>query len=316
QALIQEDLEYRNLSFIVFDEQHRFGVLQRISLSKKTTNPDILVMTATPIPRTLALTVYGDLDLTVIDEMPAGRKKVRTQWLTKKEYKQLLDLVEDELGKGRQAYFIYPLIEESEKIDTDNAIKMHRVLSGHFSDYKVGLLHGRMSPMEKYETMEKFRAGKLQILVSTTVIEVGIDVKNATVMAIEGAERFGLSQLHQLRGRVGRDKYESYCVLVTASNESEETKARMSAMVNHSDGFRIAEEDLKLRGPGEILGVRQSGLPELRIADFVKNSKLLILAGEDSKNILAADPGLTEEANRQLREGIIAFLPADYLYAG
>ncbi len=316
QALIQDGLEFKNLSMIVFDEQHRFGVLQRISLSKKGNKPDILVMTATPIPRTLTLTLYGDLDLTIIDEMPAGRIRVKTRWITKKDYPELLNLVENELVKGRQAYFIYPLIEESIKIDTENAQKMHRVLSRHFSDYSVGLLHGRMGAMEKYEVMENFRAGRLQILVSTTVIEVGIDVKNATVMAIEGPERFGLSQLHQLRGRVGRDKYESYCVLVTSGSESEDTKARMNAMVNHSDGFRIAEEDLKLRGPGEILGVRQSGIPELRIADYIRNEKLLVVAREDALNILKSDPNLSSEANRQLREGIINFLPSDYLYSG
>ncbi len=316
QALIQEGLEYSKLSLIVFDEQHRFGVLQRISLSKKGNNPDILVMTATPIPRTLVLTVYGDLDISLIDEMPAGRKKVLTKWITKKNYTELLNLVEMELDKGRQAYFIYPLIEESENIDTENAIRMHGILSEHFSDYTVGLLHGRMSAVEKYDVMEKFRLGSVKVLVSTTVIEVGIDVKNATVMAIEGSERFGLSQLHQLRGRVGRDKYESFCILVTSGNESDETKARMNVMLNNSDGFRIAEEDLKLRGPGEILGIRQSGMPELKIADYIRNEKLLILAREDAKNILKSDPFLGSDSNHRLKEGIINFLPTDYLSSG
>ncbi len=315
-ALIQEGLEFKNLSFIVFDEQHRFGVEQRISLSKKGSSPDILVMTATPIPRTLTLTLYGDLDLSIIDEMPAGRKIIKTKWIAKKQYKELLDLVERELQKGRQAFFIYPLIEESEKIDTENAVKMHRVLSKHFSNYSVGLLHGRMSAMEKYEVMEKFRANQTQVLVSTTVIEVGIDIKNATVMAVEGAERFGLSQLHQLRGRVGRDKYDSYCILVTSGNETDETKVRMAAMVNHNDGFQIAEEDLKLRGPGEILGIRQSGIPELKIADYIMNEKLLLVAKQDAQNILKADPQLSLDVNRPLKEGIIQYLPSDYLYSG
>jgi ATP-dependent DNA helicase RecG len=316
QALIQELLEFKELTLCVFDEQHRFGVEQRISLSKKGKSPDILVMTATPIPRTLTLTLYGDLDLSVIDEMPAGRRKIITKWISKKEYPGLINLVEEELKKGHQAYFIYPLIEESEKVDTENAIRMHRVLSREFSDYRVGLLHGRMSAAEKYEAMDNFRAKRYQVLVSTTVIEVGIDVKNATVMVIEGSERFGLSQLHQLRGRVGRDIYDSYCILVTSGNETDETKARMTAMVSHSDGFLIAEEDLKLRGPGEILGIRQSGIPELKIADYIRNEKLLLVTKQDATNILKSDPALHSDSNKQLREGIIDFLPSDYLYSG
>jgi len=315
-ALIQEGLYFRNLSLIVFDEQHRFGVDQRISLSKKAENPDILVMTATPIPRTLTLTVYGDLDLSVIDEMPAGRKKIVTQWITKKKYSGLMELVEEELQKGRQAYFIYPLIEESEKIDTENAIKMHKVLQKHFSQYRVGLLHGRMSALEKQTVMDSFRKNEIQILVSTSVIEVGIDVKNATVMVIEGAERFGLSQLHQLRGRVGRGEYQSYCLLVTSGSESEDTEARMNAMISFNDGFKIAEEDLKLRGPGEILGVKQSGLPELKIADYIRNEKLLSIARQDAQNILKSDPDLSKEINQSLKKGIIDFIPSDYLYSG
>ncbi len=316
QALIQEGLEFRKLSLCVFDEQHRFGVEQRISLSKKGKNPDILVMTATPIPRTLTLTLYGDLDISVIDEMPAGRKKIMTKWISKKEYPELLNLVESELKKGRQAYFVYPLIEESRQVDTENALKMHRVLSKEFSGFNVGLLHGRMNPAEKYRVMEDFRNNRVQILVSTTVIEVGIDVKNATVMAIEGPERFGLSQLHQLRGRVGRGIYESYCILITSGSETDETKARMTAMVSHSDGFMIAEEDLKQRGPGEILGIRQSGIPELKIADYIRNEKLLLVTKEDAWNILKSDPPLCLNVNKQLREGIIDFLPKDYLYSG
>ncbi len=315
-ALIQEPVQFMNLRFIVFDEQHKFGVEQRISLAKKGNNPDILVMTATPIPRTLTLTLYGDLDLSVIDEMPSDRKRILTKWIQKKNYHSMLRFVENELKKGRQAYFVYPLIEESEFIEAENAVRMAEILKSHFPENKIGLLHGKLLPLEKYQTMDDFRNKKIDILVSTTVIEVGIDVKNATVMTVEGAERFGLSQLHQLRGRVGRGEFQSYCVLITGNDYSEETKIRMQAMVKYSDGFKIAEEDLKLRGPGEILGLKQSGIPELKIADYMRDERLLLVAKQDAENILKDDPKLDKEINRPLNEGIIKFLPSDYLYSG
>ncbi len=316
-ALLQEDVEFKNLSFIVFDEQHRFGVEQRIIMAKKGNNPDILVMTATPIPRTLSLTVYGDLDLSIIDETPKGRKPVITKWFRKdKDYERLIKFVLQELRKRRQAYFIYPLIEESESLNTENAIKNYTRLKKIFSDFEVGLLHGRLSSEEKMKVMEDFKLGRIDILVSTTVIEVGIDVKNATIMVIEGAERFGLSQLHQLRGRVGRGEEQSYCALVTNCEETEEIKRRMEIICNYTDGFKIAEEDLKIRGPGEILGVKQSGMPELRIVEFLQDERLLKVAREDAMNIIEYDPNLALEKHKCLRQGIIKYLPIDYLYSG
>jgi ATP-dependent DNA helicase RecG len=315
-ALIQEGLAFKNLCLIIFDEQHRFGVEQRIALSKKGKNPDILVMTATPIPRTLTMTLYGDLDVSIINELPAGRKNILTKWFTKKDFSGLLRFVSREIQKGRQAYFIYPLIEESEKIDVKNAVKMYELLVKYFDQCRVGLLHGRLSAEEKRETLGKFTNGSLQILVSTTVVEVGIDVANATVMVIEGAERFGLSQLHQLRGRVGRGEFQSYCALVTDDNVSPETKVRMETMVKYNDGFQIAEEDLKLRGPGEILGIKQSGMPELKIVDYMRDEKLLLVTKQDAANILEADPGLEKEVHQSLKNGIISYLPTDYLYSG
>jgi ATP-dependent DNA helicase RecG len=315
-ALIQDDVEFKDLALIVFDEQHKFGVEQRIALAKKGVRPDILVMTATPIPRTLTLTLYGDLDITLIDEMPADRKKISTKWILKKEFAPLLSFVEKELENGRQAYFVYPLIEESEKMDTANAVKMYGKLKEHFKHRRLGLLHGKMNPADKFGVIESFRKGELDILVSTTVIEVGIDVRNASVMVIEGADRFGLSQLHQLRGRVGRGEYPSYCIMVGPNDMSDEAKKRLDIMASTTDGFKIAEEDLRMRGPGEMLGVRQSGLPELKIADYLRDEKLFLVAKQDALNILKDDPALEKEANRPLKDGIIRSLPADYLYSG
>lgn len=316
-ALIQDSVRFKNLGFIVFDEQHRFGVEQRISLARKAVEPDILVMTATPIPRTLTLTLYGDLDVSLLDEMPAGRKPVVTKWFDKtKGYSRLLEFVQNELTKGRQAYFIYPLIDASEKLQTENAVEMAAALKKVFPKFKTSLLHGRMNAQDKLAVMKAFKDGEIRVLVSTTVIEVGIDVKNATIMVIESADRFGLSQLHQLRGRVGRGDIQSYCALVTNGEPTPDTKVRMETMVMYNDGFKIAEEDLKLRGPGEILGIKQSGLPELKIADFIGNEKLLLVAKNDAVNILEDDPDLKKEANLCLAEGVLKFLPADYLYSG
>lgn len=279
-ALIQENVQFSNLGAIVVDEQHRFGVKQRNVLKKKSQNPQILTMTATPIPRTLALTVHGDLDLTVINELPKGRKPIKTS-LTG-SHKAVWDLIEREVNDGRQAYIVYPLIDESETLSAKAAtIEAEKLQKEVFPQFKIGLLHGKLKNDEKDEVMKDFKDGKYDILVSTTVVEVGVDVPNATVMVIENAERFGLSQLHQLRGRVGRNSLQSYCVLITASR-SQETRERLKIMTETNDGFVIAEKDLQLRGPGEFLGTRQSGLPDLIISDIVRDAKILELARNEA----------------------------------
>ena len=279
-ALIQENIEFNNLGAIVVDEQHRFGVKQRNILKKKSQNPQMLTMTATPIPRTLALTVHGDLDLTVINELPRGRKPIKTA-LTG-SHKQVWDLIKKEVEEGRQAYIVYPLIDESETLSAKAAtIEAEKLQQEVFPQFKIGLLHGKLKNDEKEKVMKDFKDGKYDILVSTTVVEVGVDVPNATVMVIENAERFGLSQLHQLRGRVGRNSLQSYCVLITSSR-SQETRERLSIMTETNDGFVIAEKDLQLRGPGEFLGTRQSGLPDLIISDIVRDAKILELARNEA----------------------------------
>lgn len=279
-ALIQENVEFSNLGAIVVDEQHRFGVKQRNVLKKKSQNPQMLTMTATPIPRTLALTVHGDLDLTVINELPKGRKPIKTT-LTG-SHKAVWDLIKKEVDSGRQAYVVYPLIDESETLSAKAAtIEAEHLQNEVFPQYKIGLLHGKLKNDEKDEVMKDFKEGKYHILVSTTVVEVGVDVPNATVMVIENAERFGLSQLHQLRGRVGRNSLQSYCVLITSSR-SQETRQRLSIMTETNDGFVIAEKDLQLRGPGEFLGTRQSGLPDLIISDIVRDAKILEMARNEA----------------------------------
>ncbi len=279
-ALIQENVEFNNLGAIVVDEQHRFGVKQRNVLKKKSQNPQMLTMTATPIPRTLALTVHGDLDLTVINELPKGRKPIKT--VLTGSHKQVWDLIKREVEDGRQAYIVYPLIEESETLSAKAAtIEAERLQAEVFPQFKVGLLHSKLKNDEKDEVMKDFKDGKYDILVSTTVVEVGVDVPNATVMVIENAERFGLSQLHQLRGRVGRNSLQSYCVLITSSR-SQETRERLGIMVETNDGFVIAEKDLQLRGPGEFLGTRQSGLPDLIISDIVRDAKILEIARNEA----------------------------------
>ncbi|MBP3846148.1 ATP-dependent DNA helicase RecG [bacterium] len=279
-ALIQDNIDFHNLGAIVVDEQHRFGVRQRNILKKKSQNPQMLTMTATPIPRTLALTVHGDLDLTIIDELPKGRKPVVTYLSS--SHKRVWELVKEQIDQGRQAYIVYPLIDESEtlsaKAATEEAKKLQETT---FADYKIGLLHGKLKPDEKDSVMNDFKEGKYDILVSTTVVEVGVDVANATVMVIENAERFGLSQLHQLRGRVGRSDLQSYCILITSSRKPE-TMDRLGIMTQTNDGFVIAEKDLQLRGPGEFLGTRQSGLPDLIISDIVRDAKILELARNEA----------------------------------
>lgn len=275
-ALIQENIEFNNLGAIVVDEQHRFGVKQRNLLKKKSVNPQMLTMTATPIPRTLALTVHGDLDLTVIDELPKGRLPIKTALTS--SHKQVYNLIRREINLGRQVYVVYPLIEESETLSAKAAtIEAEKLQKEIFPQYKIGLLHGKLKNSEKDEVMRDFKDKKYDILVSTTVVEVGVDVPNATVMVIENAERFGLSQLHQLRGRVGRSNLQSYCVLVSNSR-SQETRERLNIMTETNDGFVIAQKDLELRGPGEFLGTRQSGLPDLIISDIVRDAKILDMA--------------------------------------
>lgn len=275
-ALIQDNVDFANLGAVVIDEQHRFGVKQRLALRKKSQNPQILTMTATPIPRTLAITMNGDLDLTIIDELPKGRKPIITTMTNSR--RQIADLIRREVNAGRQAYIVYPLIEESETLSAKAAtIEKEKWQNEVFPEYKIGLLHGKLKNDEKDDVMNKFKNKEYDILVSTTVVEVGVDVPNATVIVIENAERFGLSQLHQLRGRVGRSDLQSYCVL-SSSTRSQETKARLNIMTQTNDGFVIAEKDLQLRGPGEFLGTRQSGLPDMIIADIVNDAKILELA--------------------------------------
>lgn|SRR5574344_14447 len=283
-ALIQENVEFNNLGAIVVDEQHRFGVKQRNILKKKSQNPQILTMTATPIPRTLALTVHGDLDLTVIDELPKGRKPVKT--ILTGAHKQVWELIKKEVENKRQAYVVYPLIDESETLSAKAAtIEAEKLQKEVFPQFKIGLLHGKLKNDEKEAVMQDFKDGKYDILVSTTVVEVGVDVPNATVMVIENSERFGLSQLHQLRGRVGRSDIQSYCVLISSSR-NQETRERLNIMTETNDGFVIAEKDLQLRGPGEFLGTRQSGLPDLIISDIVRDAKILEIARNEAIDFL------------------------------
>lgn len=309
-ALIGENVQFQRLGLVVIDEQHRFGVDQRASLMQKGNHPDVLVMTATPIPRTLAMTVYGDLDVSILDELPPGRKATKSYWVEEEKRERVYQFIRQKAKEGRQIYIVYPLIEESEKMDLKAAVKMHRELSKEiFPDLKVGLLHGKMKSLEKERIMENFRNGILQVIVSTVVIEVGIDVPNATVMVIEHPERFGLSQLHQLRGRIRRGEHESYCILIGEAI-TEEAKQRLSAFVELTDGFRIAEKDLEIRGPGEFLGTRQHGLPELKLANLIRDQEILEQARGEAQQLLEQDSMLEKPGNRLLREEL------ERLYAG
>ncbi len=306
-ALVQEGVEFRRLGLAVVDEQHRFGVAQRARLKAKGERPDMLVMTATPIPRTLALTLYGDLDVSVLDELPPGRRPVKTVARTETKRPEIYAFLREQVREGRQVYVVYPLVEESEAVDLKAATDMARHLARDvFPDLTVGLLHGRLGFEEKDAIMRRFKAREIQILVSTTVIEVGIDVPNASVMLVEHAERFGLSQLHQLRGRVGRGPWKSYCILLHAANPSGEAHRRIETLVETNDGFRIAEVDLELRGPGEFFGTRQSGLPAFRVADLLRDAPLLEEARSEAQTIIAADSELRDPAHRALREGLLA----------
>ena len=282
-ALIEEHTVFKKLGLVIIDEQHRFGVVQRLQLMAKGENPNTLVMTATPIPRTLSMTLYGDLDLSVIDEMPPGRSPIRTSHAIDRDADRIYKMIAAQLQEGRQAYVVYPVIEESEKIDLKSATEGFKKLSGIFKEWPVALLHGRLKSEEKEATMKAFAAGEIQVLVSTTVIEVGVDVANATVMLIEHAERFGLAQLHQLRGRVGRGAHQSLCILMTPSRLNDVARQRIQAMVSTTDGFKLAEVDLQLRGPGEMAGTRQSGLAEFRIANLMLDGDLLSLAQQEAR---------------------------------
>lgn len=288
-ALIQNTVCFEKLGLVIIDEQHRFGVLQRADLVKKGNNPDVLVMTATPIPRSLALTVYGDLDRSVIDEMPPGRTPVKTYFVPEDKRGSTYEFMRREIKAGRQVYVVCPLVEESEKIDLRAAMdEAERLQRDIFPEYQVGLMHGRLKSEDKDRIMAEFKSGKLNILVSTTVIEVGIDVPNATVMVIEHAERFGLSQLHQLRGRIGRGAQQSHCFLL-AEAKSKEAKLRLKAMIDSTDGFHIAEVDLRLRGPGDYCGTRQSGLPNFRVADIIRDEKILKEARKAAFDLVEED---------------------------
>jgi ATP-dependent DNA helicase RecG len=301
-ALIQESVEFKNLGFAVIDEQHKFGVMQRAKLREKGLNPDVLVMTATPIPRTLSLTVYGDLDVSVIDELPKNRKSVKTGLRTEEDRIKVYAFIREEIKKGRQAYIVYPIIEESEKLDLKSAVKHFEILSTSvFNDLRVGLVHGRLLWYEIDDTIEAFKNKKIDILVSTTVIEVGIDIPNAAIMVIEEAQRFGLSQLHQLRGRVGRGADQSYCILI-ADKLSDISRKRLEVMVETTDGFKIAETDMQLRGPGEFFGTRQSGELKFSAADLSKDMMLIERARETAFKLVEDDPELRKKENNCIRE--------------
>lgn len=320
-ALIQQDVRFKHLGLAVIDEQHKFGVLQRKTLIDKGYKPDVLVLTATPIPRTLAMTVYGDLDVSVIDVLPPGRKPVRTFLFGEGQRRRAYQIVRDELHNKKQAYVVYPLVEESEKTDLQAAIQgAERLQNGEFAEFRVGLLHGRMKTPEKEAVMADFKAGTIQLLVATTVIEVGVDVPNVTIMMIEHAERFGLAQLHQLRGRVGRSSHQSYCLLMAANMGQGKTqrgrgahghqeplssaRERLEALVRSNDGFVIAEDDLRIRGPGEFFGLRQWGMPEFRVANLVRDGDLLQQARQEAFSLLQSDPGLQEPAHQGLRQAM------------
>ena len=304
-ALLSDDVEFNNLGLVVTDEQHRFGVAQRGKLSSKAFNPHTLVMSATPIPRTLGLILYGDLDISIIDEYPKGRQKIDTYLVDTSYRERIYNYIKKFLDEGRQGYIVCPLVEENELLDITPATEYYESLrENQFKGYSLGLLHGKMNPKEKEKIMRSFSNGEIKLLISTTVIEVGIDVPNAVIMVIENAERFGLSQLHQLRGRIGRGEYKSDCILIT-DNKSEDTKNRLGVIKNTTDGFKIADEDLKLRGPGDFLGSRQHGLPDMKIADLFADRDILRKAGFEVELLVKNDPHLKSEQNLNLRLEII-----------
>ncbi|MFJ9253555.1 ATP-dependent DNA helicase RecG [Bacillus pumilus] len=304
-ALIQDEVEFQQLGLVITDEQHRFGVEQRKKLRSKGQDPDVLFMTATPIPRTLAITVFGEMDVSVIDELPAGRKQIETYWVKHDMLDRILAFVDKELKKGRQAYIICPLIEESDKLDVQNAIDVHSMLTEAYrGKWSIGLMHGKLASDEKDQVMRDFTANEVQILVSTTVVEVGVNVPNATIMVIYDADRFGLSQLHQLRGRVGRGEHQSFCVLM-ADPKSETGKERMRIMSETTDGFELSEKDLELRGPGDFFGKKQSGMPEFKVADMVHDYRALETARKDAAELVQSDAFWTDSEYKELRQTLV-----------
>jgi len=307
-ALLEDKVKFKNLGLAVIDEQHRFGVAQRAQLWKKGQNayPHVLVMTATPIPRTLAMTLYGDLDISVIDELPAGRKPIQTHHMRDSHRLKMFSFMEKEIQKGRQVYVVYPLIEESATLDYKDLMDGYESVSRRFPDYPISIVHGKMKSDDKEWEMQRFVKGETKIMVATTVIEVGVNVPNASVMVIENAERFGLSQLHQLRGRVGRGADQSYCILMTGNKLTAEAKLRVQTMVDTTDGFKIAEVDLKIRGPGDLMGTQQSGLMDLMIADLGKDTEILKLARSVATEVLNADPDLKDPKNVLIRKQVAA----------
>ncbi len=303
-ALLVDDVEFDNLGLVITDEQHRFGVNQRGKLSGKGKNPHTLVMSATPIPRTLGLIIYGDLDISIIDEYPKGRQNIDTYSVDSSYRPRIYKFIKKFLDEGRQGYIVCPLVEENETIDITPATEYYEALKkDEFKNYSLGLLHGKMKPKDKDKMMLSFASGEIQLLIATTVIEVGIDVPNSVITVIENAERFGLSQLHQLRGRIGRGKYKSHCILIS-DNKSDDTRKRLNVIKNTSDGFKIADEDLKLRGPGDFLGSRQHGLPDMKIADLFADRDILRITDKEVKKLLLSDPNLDNEQNSGLKEEI------------
>ncbi|MCM8778593.1 MAG: ATP-dependent DNA helicase RecG [Candidatus Omnitrophica bacterium] len=303
-SLIEEDVVFKKLGLVVIDEQHKFGVLQRKKMQDKGLNPDCLIMTATPIPRTLALTLYGDLDISTLYELPKGRGKVSTYWVSEEKRNEVYNFIKEQIKQGRQAFIIYPLIEESENRDVKSALQMYEDLKNDsFREFKVGLLHGRLPIEEKNRVMHDFKRGKIDILVSTIVIEVGIDVPNVTVIVVENAERFGLAQLHQLRGRIGRGEHPSYCILFSSA-KNEEAQQKITALVRTQNGFKISEEDLKIRGPGEFFGLRQHGFPEIRVGDILKDMQVLESARKEAFSLLRYDPELNSSKHKILLENL------------
>tara|TARA_R100000935_G_C2816134_1_gene157437 strand:- start:295 stop:1467 length:1173 start_codon:yes stop_codon:yes gene_type:complete len=303
-ALLEDKVKFKNLGLAIIDEQHRFGVEQRSKLwQKNSLPPHILVMTATPIPRTLAMSLYGDLDVSVIDELPPGRRPIKTVHRYDSNRLKVFRFIRDEIEKGRQIYIVYPLIQESEKMDYKDLMDGYESIAREFPlpKYQISIVHGQMKPADKNYEMERFVNGDTQIMVATTVIEVGVNVPNASVMIIESAERFGLSQLHQLRGRVGRGAEQSYCILMSGHKLSEDGKTRLHTMVNTNDGFELAEVDLRLRGPGDLMGTQQSGVLNLKIADIVKDNQILKSARTHAKQMLTEDPDLQKEENAMVK---------------
>lgn len=303
-ALFEDKVIFKNLGLAIIDEQHRFGVEQRSKLwHKNELPPHVLVMTATPIPRTLAMSLYGDLDISVIDELPPGRKPIQTNHYFEGKRLAVWHFLKTEIAKGRQVYIVYPLIDESETLDYKNLMEGYEAISRDFPlpEYSVSIVHGQMTPAEKDREMDRFIKGETNIMVATTVIEVGVNVPNASVMIIESAERFGLSQLHQLRGRVGRGAEQSYCILMTGDKLSNDSKIRMETMCRTNDGFEISEVDLKLRGPGDIMGTQQSGTLPLKIADIVKDQEIMLYARHHAVQLLKEDPTLEEPENQRIK---------------